>query len=156
MSTWTNEDGLLVKFGPTRSEVRDDGHTSGERRQLVVDLPDATALTDAADANPVSDEVASIPANAVILNSWFEVDTAFTSGGSAVLDIGLKQEDGTVDADDGLDNIAVATLTADAVVANDGTLIPSKAAYKRFVVFSYDTAVFTAGAGSLVIDYIAV
>jgi hypothetical protein len=89
------------------------------------------------------------------------VKTAFTSGGSAVLDIGLYTDDGdetsTALDDDGIDSaVAVASLGADVVISCDGAFIGVKnvGANKVYVVFTYDTAAFTAGVGVLRVKYI--
>lgn len=96
-----------------------------------------------------------IPAGATVLEAHFIVDTAFTSGGSAVLDAGLKTADGaTVNDDDGLiTGEAVASLTAGAVIAADGAQI-AKATANLYPTVTYDTAAFTAGAGRLRVKFI--
>ena len=152
---WTNEDGLQVRFDLERSAPRVDGSTSAKERLLIVDVPDATAIADTDTAAPTNLDEAYLPAGAYVTEAIFYVDTAFTSGGSAVLDIGLKQADGTNIDDDGIDSaIAVASLTVRSGTACDGALLPSKMQYDSYVMFTYDTAAFTAGAGRLVIKYI--
>jgi len=151
---WTNEDGLQVRFDLERSATRVDGSTAAKERLLIVDLPDATAVADTDTAAPTNLDEAFIPAGAYVTEAIFYVDTAFTSGGSAVLDIGLKQADGTNIDDDGIDNIAVAALTVRSGTACDGALLPSKMQYDSYVMFTRDTAAFTAGAGRVVIKYI--
>src|SRR6056297_1268105 len=150
---WTNEDGLQVRFDLERSATRVDGSTAAKERLLIVDLPDATAVADT-DTAPTNLDEAFIPAGAYVTEAIFYVDTAFTSGGSAVLDIGLKQADGTNIDDDGIDAIAVAALTVRSGTACDGALLPSKMQYDSYVMFTRDTAAFTAGAGRVVIKYI--
>lgn len=154
MSTWDNEDGLRQRFGLSRAAVRDDGWQTADKQTLVIELPDATALgdTDTAAAEP---DGAFIPAGAIIRNAQFVVDTAFTSGGSAVLDIGVKQQDGTNVDDDGIDAaIPVASLTLRAGVESNGALVNTKMQYDSYVMFTYDTAAFTAGAGRLILEYV--
>ncbi len=151
---WTNEDGLQVRFDLERSATRVDGSTAAKERLLIVDLPDATAVADTDTAAPTNLDEAFIPAGAYVTEAIFYVDTAFTSGGSAVLDIGLKQADGTNIDDDGIDAIAVAALTVRSGTACDGALLPSKMQYDSYVMFTRDTAAFTAGAGRVVIKYI--
>lgn len=154
MTTWTNEDGLLVRFNTSRSDARTDGVVGPNLQMIEVGLPDATALGDTDTAAALADAV-FIPAGATILRAHFVVDTAFTSGGSAVLDIGLKQADGTNIDDDGVDAaLAVAALTVRTGVACDGALVTDKMQYDSYVMFTYDTAAFTAGAGRLFIEYI--
>src|SRR6056297_770268 len=154
MSTWTNEDGLEVKFDNTRAEVAVDGVTSSEVQTLVFEIADATTLADT-DTAAESGSRPYIPAGAVITGARFVVDTAFTSGGSAVLDLGLKQAAGTNIDDDGIDAaIAVGSLTVRSVTESDGALVPSKLQYDSYPMATYDTAAFTAGAGRLFIDYV--
>lgn len=151
---WTNEDGLQVRFDLEKAAVRSDGVTSGKERFLIVDIPDATAIADTDTAAPTNLDEAFIPAGAYVTEAWTFVDTAFTSGGSAVLDIGLKQADGTNIDDDGIDSHAVAALTVRTGIAADGALVPTKMQYNSYVMLTRDTAAFTAGAGRVVIKYI--
>lgn len=155
MTRWTNEDGLDVKFGTTRAEVRVDGLKNAEDHRIVVNLPDATALGATDTAAVVEPTKAFIPAGAIITKAYFVVDTAFTSGGAATLDIGTKQKAGTnIDAD-GIDAaVAVAALAANAVIDCDGALVPStNGANAAYIMFTYNTAAFTAGAGRLIVEY---
>lgn len=153
MTTWTNEDGLLIRFDVEQGAVALDGSTSAKEVTLEVAVADATTLTDADTAVEAGDRP-FIPAGAVIKDAYFVVDTAFTSGGSAVLDLGLKEADGSTIDDDGLDAaIAVAALTVNSVTVGNGALVPSKTAVDSYPTITYDTAAFTAGAGKLVIKY---
>lgn len=152
MPTWTNEDGLAVRFPlDNGATVRGDGVTRNDTQTLVFSILDATDLADTDTSADI--DGAYLPAGAVIKSAMFVVDTAFTSGGSAVLDLGFKQADGTNIDDDGVDNIAVAALTANAGVVSDGALVGSKLANDSYPMATYDTAAFTAGAGRLVIEY---
>lgn len=151
---WTNDDGLEVRFGTERTEVNLTGRTSATPKTLTVSIPDATALADADTAAAAGDD-AFLPSGAVITSAYFVVDTAFTSGGSAVLDIGLKALNGTLIDDDGLIAAsAVAGLTANSVKVGGGALIATRVTQDAAVAVSYDTAAFTAGAGKLVVNYI--
>lgn len=150
---WTNEDGLLVRFGTEKGAVRNDGVQHVVKEVFIYNVADATALADTDTAAPTADE-AYLPAGTIILNAYFVVDTAFTSGGSAVLDIGLKEADGTNIDDDGIDAaVAVASLTENAGIQSDGALVGTKLANDSYFMFTYDTAAFTAGAGRLVVEY---
>lgn len=152
--SWTNEDGLLVRFNTERGAVRKDGTRVGKNEfELVYDLNDATTLGDTDTAAPPADEV-FVPAGAIITEALFVVDTTFT-GATAVLDIGLKQSDGTNIDDDGIDAaIAVADLTARSGHLSDGALIGDIMEFDSYVMFTYDTAAFTAGAGRLIVKYV--
>lgn len=152
-SVYTNEDGLTVRFGQARSTVRLDGVKNAEDHRLVLKVADATDLTDADTAAATGEDV-FIPAGAVIKSAYFVVTTTFTSGGVAVLDIGTKQLAGTTIDDDGIDAaVALAALTAGAVINCDGALISSAPTVDSYVTITFDTAAYTAGAGELVIEY---
>ena len=154
MTTWTNADGLLVRFSTSRSAPATDGVESAREQILEFALEDATTLADAASTAAVAGDRPFIPSGALIREAVFVVDTAFTSGGSAVLDIGLKVAAGTVTDDDGIDAaVAVAALVANAGIESDGALVGTKVTADSYPVFSYDTAAFTAGAGRLRIKY---
>lgn len=156
MPIWTNEDGLEVRFGTDRRTSAPDGLTSAEEKVFVYEVADATKLTDA-DTAAAAGDAAYLPAGTIIKDAYFVVDTAFTSGGSAVLDIGLKEGDGTAIDDDGIDAaVALGALGANAVVNCNGALVGTRLAEDSYVNFTYDTAAFTAGAGKLVVKYIQV
>ena len=153
--TWTNdinEDGLQVKFGTDRSEVINQGVTSGEEKLLVFKV----VGTDVADTDTAAadGDAPFIPAGAYIKDAFFTVETAFV-GATAVLDLGTKQEDGTNIADDGIDSLAIGVIDADNdAVASDGALVGTVVALDSYIMATYDAAAFTAGAGTLVIKYV--
>src|SRR6056297_1316481 len=156
MGIWTNDDGLEVRFGLDRATTAPDGRTSAEEKVFTYTVADATELGDT-DTAAVAGDASFIPAGAILKDAYFVVDTAFTSGGSAVLDIGLKEADGTNIDDDGVDAaVALGALSADDVVAADGALVGTRLASDSYVMVTYDTAAYTAGAGTLVVKYIEV
>ncbi len=157
--SYTNADGLYVMTDGDAGVANNDGKVSGVKKEtIVIDIPDATAIGTSA-ATPVAN-APSIPANAFITNAWVFVDTAWTSGGSATLDVGLYQLAGTTIDVDGVDAaIAVATLAADAVVPADGALADGTqnvGANDAYVGVKYNTAAFTAGSGKIIIEYMKV
>lgn len=156
-NVWKDPDGLEVRFGLARTTVTNGGVTLPVEKVFVFNITDATTLG-TTDATAPDGDAAFIPAGAVIKDAYFVVGTAFTSGGSAVLDLGLKQADGTVIDEDGIDaNVAVTAIDADDdVVVCDGALIGTRLAANAYPAASYDTAAFTAGAGTLVIKYFQV
>jgi len=98
--------------------------------------------------------VTVLPANTFLKSATLYVDTAFTSAGSATLELGFQQKDGTVIDADGIDSIAVASLTADSWTVNDGALVgASIGALDAQISIDDATAVFTAGTGRLVLEY---
>lgn len=151
---WENADGLNVKFGTERATVRVDGTKNAEDHRLVVLLADATAVATTDTAAVAEPTEAFIPSGAIITRAYFVVDTAFTSGGAATLDIGTKQKAGTNIDDDGIDAaVAVAALAANAVIDCDGALVPGQVTADSYIMFTYNTAAFTAGAGRLIVEY---
>lgn len=155
-SIWVNDDGLVVGFGTRDTQNTQSGpyKTEGLIKESITKVYDASTLGSTDTAEMQGYEV-PIPANAIIESAELVVDTAFTSSGSAVLNIGVKSKDGTAIDEDGIDSaIAVASLTAGAVIPADGALIgESVGSEPAYVFFTYDTAAFTAGAATLFVRY---
>tara|TARA_R110002096_G_scaffold177090_2_gene353538 strand:- start:329 stop:844 length:516 start_codon:yes stop_codon:yes gene_type:complete len=163
---WTNDDGLNVRFGTERAALSVEGHVStmGDEQEAVFSIT-GTDIT-SADALLSAHPTVGIPDGSHIISATLYVTTAFTSGGSATLTMGLWNDDGdgtfSVNDADGID-AAVALTAIDAVgdhLACDGALVGSGAAALAgtgdrplFVSLSYGTAAFTAGAADLVIKY---
>lgn len=164
--TWTNKDGLVVRFGTERATSAVSGQSTAVKEYITLDLPDATLLPLVGAITAPDEDSPSIPASSVITNAWMVATTDFTSGGSATLDIGLIDAAGAVIDIDGIHaDVALAALVdgagtgiagcTGAYVANAGgagQLVDAAA----WPVFSYVTAVYTAGAGKLIIEYIKV
>jgi hypothetical protein len=163
MTVWTNSDGLKVRFGLDQAvkSVVGKPTVAGEKQQLVitingVDVPSTDA--------PIEYPAPGIPQGATIVSATLFVTTAFTSGGSATLDVGLIADDGdntfTTEDDDGLlSAIAVATLADGAQVTMDGAYATTQVGTEThgrdyLVSYGYNTEAFTAGVGKLVIEYI--
>ena len=156
-SYWSNDDGLVVGFGTRTTENNVGGalNTGGDiEGQVVLDITDATALTDSDEPTNYI-QGAKIPANSHIRDAVLVVDTAFTSGGSAVLDLGTVKSDGTFSDDDGIDSaIAVGSLTADTVIDCDGAQVNTVVTEDLWLTATYDTAAFTAGTAKLYVTYV--
>jgi hypothetical protein len=157
---WVNGDGLEVRFGSEKATKRKGGETNaaGDSHEVRITLTGTEVPT--TDA-PVDKKV-SIPSGAYIESATLVVTTAFTSGGSATLDLGLMTDDndGTYSTkdDDGIDAaIGVAALTADASIACNGALIGTTVTDSNTlpmpISYGYGTAAFTAGVAELVIKY---
>lgn len=154
--SYTNADGMYVlTHGDKGQVINSGGHVGNTRNVLAVEFPDLSTLTDSTwSPTPIE---AALPSGAVILKATVVVMDAATSGGSATLDIGLFQEDGTAIDDDGIDAaIAVASLTANAVVDANGAVVGTRLAEKAYVGATYDTAAFTAGRVKVLIEYVTV
>jgi hypothetical protein len=174
MTEWNNKDGLVVRFGEDRSEQIQQGVVCDPKNYLVVKLEDATALVDTLSTSTPPDEDAPfVPANSLVTGAWFTATTDFTSAGSATLDIGFQQADGTlIDADGIAADITVAELTDGAgtgAVACNGAYVCNGSGstttvrdggqlltQNGYIGFSYETAVFTGGVGYLIVEYVKV
>ena len=87
--SYTNADGLFVITNNAQGAARDNGlNAQNGVKTMVFELKDATALG-TSDVNPQPND-AFIPAGAYITKASLVVTTAFTSGGSATLGIGLQ------------------------------------------------------------------
>ena len=159
--SWTNEDGLVEKYGTERSAVQTQGGTvKPVTKHLVHKFTYAdVANTDTAAADP---EAPFIPSGSVITRAFMYVTTAFV-GATAVLDVGLKQAAGTNIDDDGILSTGIATIDAIGdVVIGDGALVAAadltgvRLTADGYIMTTYDTAALTAGAATLVVEYIEV
>lgn len=145
-------------YGPrvTNEGLPDSVATYGLVRQveLYMDFAEVNAGLPTVDADTDAATL-RIPAGSLIKAAYLEVSTAFTSGGSATLELGVQGVDGsTVDAD-GIDTIAVAALTANSWTVCDGALVGATVGAADVQISVDDAvAVFTAGVGRLVVEYI--
>jgi len=115
--------------------------------QVNAGLPTLDADTDAGTL--------VIPANSLLVRAYLEVGTAFTSGGSATLELGVETVAGGVIDANGIDTIAVAALTVGSWTVCDGALVGATVGTVDVQVSIDDaTAAFTAGRARLVVEYI--
>lgn len=164
-NTWTNSDGLVVGFG-THSE--DNGVLSvadgGTLKTYTIELSAAADLedTDAITVASIPPQSALIPRGSSIRSATFSVTTVFTSAGAATLDIGTYSAAAVVDDANGIDvDIALTAIDAigDVVICNGasvGGVVPvgSVSNSDVAVVFGFEAAAFTAGAGVLTLEVI--
>ena len=157
---WVNGDGLEVRFGSEKATKRKGGETNAAGDSHEVRL--TITGTDVPSTDAPVDKKVLIPSGAYIESATFVVSTAFTSSGSGTLDIGLMTDDndGTYSTkdNDGINvALAVATLIADASIACNGALVGTtvtdSAGLPMPISYGYNTAVFQAGVGELVIKY---
>lgn len=153
MGTWTNADGLYIKYGVDESKQALGGHVNQDggvhTLEFVITAADFNALT-----NTILGDGVFIPGNAFIISSNFSVEQAFT-GATATVDFGLVRKNRTTEIDfDGLDAaIAVAALSARASINGDGALIGTRLSQPALVTARNNTADLTAGRGVLTITY---
>ena len=160
---WVNNDGMEVRFGSEQGASAFGGavNHAGVYHEAVLDIQGTKVpATDA----PIDKNV-HIPSGSFILDARIIVDTAFTSGGSATLDIGLMNDDGdgtfSTNDDNGIDAaIAVGTLVLDYDVAADGAQIGTSpvngtsTSYPLVFSHGYNTAAFTAGRARVIVRWI--
>lgn len=160
MANWTNSDGLEVKFG--LDAAKQGRVMGGHENELYI-----SAVLDFSDMNLTggridSDNPVIIPAGSYITQAFFVVVTAFDSGSTATLDLGLSLADGTYTGadEDGID-VAIAETaidTAGKVVVCDGALVRGTAVTSTtldlYPSFDVDTAAYTVGKGVLHIFYL--
>lgn len=161
--SYTNADGLRVLTGLDRGAVLYQGTTAGfgPLKALVIDIPDFTAIGSSFGSSNIDPQHPTIPANAVIINADLIMSTAATSGGSATLTIGTYNSAGTAVDADGIDaTIALTAIDAIGdVVQCDGAQVNGLVTVGTapvYVGWIYGTAAFTAGAATLVIQYLEV
>lgn len=154
MGTWTNADGLYIKYGEDESKHALGGQVNEfggvHTLEFTINASDFAAV----GTNTILSDGLVIPSNAFIISTNFYVETAFT-GATATVDFGLVRKNRTTEIDfDGFDAaIAVASLTAKASIAGDGALIGTRLSQPALVTARNNTADLTAGKGVLTITY---
>jgi len=154
--SYTNADGLYVLTNGGQGDVQDRGVTTDGC--LVLDIPDFTAIGSTFGASDIDVMDAVIPAGSVITNAYLVMTTAAPSGDAATLTIGTYNAAGTAIDADGIDAaVALTAIDADGdVVRCDGAQASGVLGYltaDAHIGMIYGTAVFTAGAGKLVVEY---
>jgi hypothetical protein len=157
MGSWTNSDGLYLRFGTTEAELTNAGSyptmVAGQH-VTEVKIPD---MTDLGTSAAIQANTTIIPKGAVIDKVEVFADTACTSGGSAVLNVGSIRLDRStaIDADGFVAALPLASMATDGETtvltagvtyagADVGTVV--SADYPCLITADYDTAAFTAGA----------
>lgn len=156
MGTWTNADGLYVKFGVSEHNLAKGGakNTGGNvYNELKVEVNyDDLAAT---GTETILEDGVGIPDGAHLKSAEFYVEEAFV-GATATLTLGVIARDRTTEVDaDGID-VTIAVTAIDAVgdtIACDGDLIGTTMATGGLITATEGTAAFTAGKGILTIKY---
>ena len=158
MSRVQSSIGAAQNYGPrTTNEGLDSTvHKSGVKREVEVFFDYAQANAGLPTANADTDSaVLTIPANSIITAAYFDVGTAFTSAGSATLSLGVQSTAGGTVSAVGIDTLAKAVLTVNSWTVCDGALIGATVGTAAVQIsIDFGTAVFTAGTGRLVVEYI--
>jgi hypothetical protein len=160
MGTWTNSDGLYLKFGTDEAKLAKGGvfaDTDGSEHTAEIVLSGATATYDfgAVGTETIASDTIVIPAGARITSATLYVETAFTSGGSATLIVGTIRTDRSTTYDDNgfIASTAVGSLTAAATITGSGALVNTTLANDALITTTVGTAAFTAGKGILKIKW---
>ena len=152
-NTWMNSDGLYLKTGTQEAVLSTSGAYRNDGNYHVVEMT-IHDMTDLGTAAAIQDDVTFLPKNARIEKLELVTETACTSGGSAVLNVGLQRRDRSTELDyDGLIaaaalstfNAAGETVTFTAGSTAAGALVGTTLAYNGYLTADYDTAAFTAG-----------
>lgn len=158
---WVNNDGLVVLFDKEEATTAKAGElpSAGPTRTVEVKIPLLTALA----ATPtLLDDFVSIPDNARIAKVTVVTDTAVTSGGSAVLNLGVRKLDRTtaIDEDGFIAALPIASFNAagETVVLTNGVtyggaLLGTTITDAGLLYADYDTAAFTTGAIRVFIEF---
>jgi hypothetical protein len=160
--SYSSPDGLLLKFGTEKAVAQKAGEyrTNGRLHEVECKIT-LTALADAA-AIPTGTDLVLFPSGARIEEIEVVGETAATSAGSAVLNIGLVREDRTTAYDDDGFVAALAKTAIDAAGEKNvirvgssgaGALIGTTLANKGYLSANYDTAAFTAGVVVVTVRY---
>lgn len=150
---WTNSDGLYIKFGLEEATVG----TAGEHSVMIgpEHITEAViTLTGLGTAAAIQDQHVTIPSGVRITKVKVINETAATSGGSAVLNVGLQRLDRSTELD--YDGLLAAAPLADYNLAGEtkeyiigvtgvGALVGTTTANPGYITADYDTAAFTAG-----------
>jgi hypothetical protein len=125
----------------------------GMRQQAIVEIKGAD-LADSDVARQLAYGI-TIPADALLESAKLFVTTAFV-GATATMDIGTYDASSGAAIDDNgvAAALAVASLSDNAVIACAGALIGTVLAANSKIGVSYNTAAFTAGEATLVVEYV--
>ena len=159
MGTWTNDDGLYIKYGTTEATAALGGEVmtmEGEHKAVISFGYDDLAAF--GTTKIMSDNVV-IPNGALIKSALLYVETAFSTASSPTLTIGtIDQNRSTVTAPDddadGIDATIAASALGDAVtVTCDGALIGDVLGDSVLITMLVGTADFTDGRAKLTITW---
>lgn len=151
--TWKNNDGLTVKFGQDANlqnltgNLPSTGNRNLQEAKIKFDRLGAVGSEEVIDVLSGTE----LPKDALITKATLIVEEGFTSAGAATLTLGVEGID-----PDGID-AAIAITAIDTVgeqVICDGALVGGVALTQSGkLTATVGTDVFTAGQGSLIVEY---
>ena len=171
-NTWTNSDGLVVGFGTRTDDSGTPAIVSSSGIEVIKTTIIGTEVPDTASATNgiATPQAYVIHRGSIIVRALLEVHEAFTSGGSATLDIGLWTRGLATDVVDDANGIQAGTTVAELTTIGeinvcDGALLPIVDGVATGVVgrtglgdcvitAEYATAAFTAGKAILTVEFI--
>jgi hypothetical protein len=150
--SYTNDDGLYIKFGTAKVEPANVGgqlKSYGENR--VVEITFAYDDLAATGTEKILGDQVGLPDGCVLEKAEFFVEEAFV-GATATLSFGVIRRDRSTAVDaDGIDQ-TIAVTAIDAIgdtVTCDGALIGTVLTNGGLITATEGTAAFTAGKGTL-------
>lgn len=159
MGTWTNKDGLTLKYGPdevVKARVTEIAGGDGTRViEIVVDSDTLPAFGNSADV----DDSYFIPAGVVFTGVEIVPNTTITSSGSATLTVGITDKDGgsnVTNANAFVDAATVAELNAGgkdlSAWVGDGLFVAPLAEAAK-LTWAVGTADFTGGSVTIRVSF---
>lgn len=150
MASWTNSDGLTMYYGPEEVTASKTGEFMFRDKNRITEAKIVGTELNAFGTITYLNRNVSLDVGEIIERVELYVDTAFTSGGAATLDVGLYRTSGVAYDDNGfIEAQAVAGLTKGATIVGAGELINDTLLYKSILVCRVNVANFTAGAARL-------
>lgn len=151
---WTNNDGLLIKFGTEEALVGGGGEYRWNGPSATVEIDVRWNMLNAFGTRTILDETVRIPNGVLLQAAEFRTIVPFTSGGLATLSFGLFDMDRTTAYNATGIHSALALTAMDAVnetTALTGALVGTILANDQpsLISATVDTANFTAGRGVL-------
>ena len=172
--TWYNADGLLVQFGDDHNDRANQDNlamapsTAGAEKEIIINVvldrlgtgvSYSTDLNNDGTKNGFNSGDPYIPAGAVVRSCELYMSETATSAGSAVIEVGAYEQDGSViDANGFIASTAVAALGAGVGIEGAGADIGEAVSttLDAYIGVDVNTAAFTAGEGKLVLKYVDV
>ena len=158
--TYTNNDGLKIRFGLDQAEEQREGAPRQAGSTLEYEFDVDTARMAAFGTNQVLNKVPTValPSGMLLKSAILTTITPFTSAGAMTLSIGTCGQDGTELDNDGID-AAIALTAIDAVgetVTCDGALIGTVLAADSYLTLLVNVADPTAGKAKLIVTLMPV
>lgn len=151
-NTWKNSDGLFIKFGQDEGTAGIAGEYRTNALERITEV--VITLTALGTSAAILDDNVFLPSGARITRVKVINEVAATSGGSAVLNLGLQRYDRSTELD--YDGLLAAAPLADYNLAGEtkeyiigvtgvGALVGTTLSYPGYLTADYDTAAYDTG-----------